>query len=476
MKKFIPYDLNQSVLLPNDLHAWLPPDHLVRFVVEVVGELDLAPIMESYTSSCGKPAYDPRMMLALLIYGYCTSVFSSRKLERATYESIAFRYLSGDQHPDHDTIAAFRERHLPVVKLLFIQVLKLCEKAGMVKLGHVAVDGTKIKAHAGKNKTFSHDHLVKRDAELKQQVEELLKKSQAADQADGQQNPEKFEDLPKELQRSQDRLQKIRDAKAALEAEAKERAAREVTAYDDRMAERAQKKADGKHVPGPPPNAPGKPEDAKPEPKAQGNTTDPDSRIMVNSGKSNGYVQAYNAQVVVDAEHQVIVATDFTTHGNDRLLLADMLAKVEENLGRKPEKASADAGYFSDKQINDARLSGIDLYVPPERHEIPPPPNDRNPPSPGASPPTQTPPSTPPSTPATPAAQRIALMRQKLQTHAGHMVYRMRKAIVEPVFGQIKHIRGFRQCSLRGRSKTSAEWTFIAITHNLLKLWRRRVA
>ncbi len=466
MKSFRAFDLNQSLLLPPDLRDWLPEGHLARFVGEVVGELDLSGILSSYEDGRGQAAYHPQMLSGLLIYGYCTGIFSSRRMERATYEDVAFRFLSGDQHPDHDTIAAFRERHLKSLKDLFLQVLRLCEKAGLVQLGHVALDGTKVKANASKHKAMSYDHMVKRERELAQQIEGLLAQAASIDATENQQYGagKRAEQLPQELARSQQRLAKIREAKSALEQEAHEAAAQKKAEVDATQAERAQREAEtGKGTRGRKPATPD-PETATPDPKAQRNFTDPESKIM-KDGATKGFEQAYNAQIVVDAAHQIIVAEDLTTQSNDKQQLAPMLEQVAVNLGRTPTAASADAGYYSDEQLIDPRLAGIDLHVPPDRqkHHQPPPPDD---PPDQPSPPTDTTP--PPDTPKT----RIENMRQKLKTSAGYAIYRMRKAIVEPVFGQTKQVRGFRRFSFRGHTKTRAEWSFICTTHNLLKLWR----
>jgi transposase len=471
MKCFRTFDLGQTLLLPPDLRDWLPEGHLARFVAEVVGELDLSAIFAGYEGDGrGQAAYHPQMMSGLLIYGYCVGIFSSRRIERATFEDVAFRYLSGDQHPDHDTISFFRERHLEALKGLFLQVLKLCEKAGLVKLGHVALDGTKVKANASKHKAMSYDHLCKREQELATQIASLLEQASSIDAAEDQQygKGKSAEQLPANLARSQQRLSKIREAKAALEAEARSAAERKKIEVEAALAERAQREAEtGTSIGGRKPEIPD-PATAKPEDRAQRNFTDPESKIM-KDGASKGFEQAYNAQIVVDDAHQIIVAEDLTVQANDKQQLAPMLAQVEANLGHKPTAASADAGYYADGQLIDPRLEGIDLHVPPDRQKHhQPPPDDLSPPG---DPPTPTPASPITSPPATPKA-RIADMRTKLKTAAGHGIYRMRKAIVEPVFGQIKQARGFRRFSFRGKTKTKAEWSLVCTTHNLLKLWR----
>jgi transposase len=464
MKCFRSFDLGQTLLLPPDLRDWLPEGHLARFVAEVIGEFDLSVIFAGYEGDGrGQAAYHPRMMVGLLIYGYSSGVFSSRRIERATFEDVAFRFLSGDQHPDHDTIAAFRERHLEALKELLMQVLKLCEKSGLVKLGHVALDGTKVKANASKHKAMSYDHMCKREQELAQQIAGLMAQASSTDAAEDLQygRGKTAEQLPAELARATQRLAKIREAKAALEQEARAAAEQRKAEVEAAVIERARREAEtGKGVGGPKPVTPD-PATATPEAKAQRNFTDPESKIM-KDGATKGFEQAYNAQIVVDEEHQIIVAEQLIAQTNDKQQLAPMLAQVEANLGRKPTVASADAGYYADSQFLDQRLEGIDLHVPPDRqrHNQPPPPGDPPPMTADAD---QSPP-----TPKT----RIADMRSKLKSAAGHAIYRMRKAIVEPVFGQIKQARGFRRFSFRGQTKTGAEWSFICTTHNLLKLWR----
>jgi len=467
MKCFRPFDLRQSLLLPPDLQDWLPEGHLARFVADVMGELDLSGIFAAYSGDGrGQAAYHPQMMAGLLLYGYCAGIFSSRRIERATFEDVAFRFLSGDQHPDHDTIAAFRERHLEALKGLFLQVLKLCEQAGLVTLGHVALDGTKVKANASKHKAMSYDYMCKREAELAEKIAGLMAQAASIDAAEDQQYGagKSAEQLPAELARADQRLSKLREAKAALEQAARAAAEAKKAEVEAALAARAQHEAEtGKSVRGPKPVVPD-PATAIPDAKDQRNFTDPESKIM-KDGATKGFEQAYNAQIVVDAERQIIVAHDLITQGNDKQQLAPMLAQVEANLGRKPTAASADAGYYSDEQLTDQRLAGIDLHVPPDRqkHNQPTPPDD--------PPPPPIPEADEARSPATPKT-RIAAMRAKLKTASGYAIYRMRKAIVEPVFGQTKQARGFRRFSFRGKAKTTAEWGLICTTHNLLKLWR----
>lgn len=475
-KRFRTCDLNQVLLLPPSLQDWLPEKHLARFVADLVDQLDLSPILATYARKDGRglAGYHPLMLVRLLLYGYCVGIASSRKIERATYEDVAFRYLAADQHPDHDTIATFRQTHLQSLAGLFTQALRMCEKAGLVKLGHVAIDGTKLKANASKHKAMSYDRMVEKEKQLREEVEKLL--AQAA-QTDAQEDAQygqgqRGDDLPAELTRRQSRLQKIAEAKAALEQEARERAEAEKAAVEARLEERRQQEqARGKKFGGRPPQVP-EPEQARPEAKAQRNFTDPDSRIMVD-GATKGFVQGYNAQAAVDSQAQIILAAEITQEANDKTQLLAMLEQVQRNVGKLPEHASADAGYFSQAALTDPKLEGVDLLVPPERQkhgtpheqagELPHP----APQAAKASPPEDA------SEPDTAAPQKSVAerMREKLRSAAGRAIYKMRKAVVEPVFGQIKQRRGFRGFLLRGLKKVSAEWKIICLGHNLLKLF-----
>ena len=455
-KTFLSYDVDQQLLLPPNLRDWLNEGHLALFLLDVVQSLDLSAIMESYKEGDGRgrPPYHPTMMVTLLIYAYCMGKPSSRKIERATYEDVGYRVLSGDRHPDHDSIADFRKRHLQALAGLFIQVLMLCEKAGLVKLGHVALDGTKVKANASKHKAMSYDRMCETEKRLEAEVKKLLETAQQADAAEDVQHGKgrRGDELPKELERRESRLTKIREAKTALEQEAKEKAKVRAEEARAKIAERDQKeKETGEKPRGPGPKVPD-PEQAKPEPKAQKNFTDPESRIM-KDGATKGFEQAYNAQAVVDAEAQIIVAAAVTQEANDKKQLVPMVEEVKENLGKMPDKVSADAGYFSESNVTDKRLADVELYVPPDRQKH------------GA-------PLEEASGPAPEGADVAEKMRHKLKTPEGREVYKMRKAVVEPVFGQIKEARGFRRFSFRGLAKVAAEWDLICLTHNLLKLFR----
>ncbi len=470
---FQPYEPDQALLFPPNLRDWLPSEHLAYFVLDVVRSLDLKDIYAYYDfedvkdaegrvvgrrakTSRGRPAYDPRMMTALLVYAYVTGTPSSRQIERRCQEDVAFRVLSANQKPDHDTIAEFRRIHLEALAGLFLQVLKLCEKAGLVKLGHVALDGTKVKANASKHKAMSYERMMETEKRLEEEVAKLLAKAQTVDAAEDEQygKDRRGDELPAELARRESRLAKIREAKAALEQEAKERAARDAEAARAKIEERRRKEEEtGKKIGGRPPEVPD-PEKAVPEPKAQRNFTDPESRIM-KDGATKGFEQAYNAQAVVDGEAQVIVAAAVTQETNDKRQLVPMLEKVEENVGRIPEKASADAGYFSEANVTDPKLQGIDLHVPPDRQKHGQAAEEVNGPAPQD-------------------AAVIDRMRHKLKTAEGRAVYKTRKQIVEPVFGQIKEARRFRRFSFRGLKKVAAEWNLICLTHNLLKLFRSK--
>ena len=455
-KTFRAYNLDQRLLLPPDMRQWLPEGHLALFLVDVVSQLDLSGIMKVYEDGDGRgqPPYHPVMMVTLLLYAYCTGKPSSRRIERATFEEVAYRVVAGDQHPDHDSIADFRQRHLPALARLFVQVLQLCEAAGLVKLGHVALDGTKVKANASKHKAMSYERMCAKEKELEAEVARWLEQAQQVDAAEDAEygKGRRGDELPAELARRETRLRKIREAKAALEAAARAQAEQVAAQAREKLAERARHEAEtGKKVGGRPPQVPD-PEQAQPAPTAQRNFTDPESRIM-KDGATKGFEQAYNAQAAVDSTAQIIVAAAVTQEANDKQQLQPMLEKVKENCGRLPDKASADAGYFNTEHLTDETLTTVDLHVPPDRQKH------------GAAPPTT-------AAPSAADTSVVAQMRQKLQTAAGQAVYKWRKAIVEPVFGQTKEVRGFRRFSFRGFIKVGAEWDLICLTHNLLKLWR----
>ena len=452
-KTFRAYSLDQHLLLPPDLREWLPEDDLAWFLSDTVDQLDLTDLMQSYElgDGRGQPPYHPAMMVKLLLYAYCVGVPSSRKIEQGTHRDVAFRVLAGDQHPDHDSIAEFRRRHLDRLAGLFLQVLRLCQAAGLVTLGQVALDGTKVQANASRHKAMSYARLEGTERRLEGEVRRLLDEADRVDAAeDAQYGPgRRGDELPAELARRETRLAAIRAAKAALEQQARARAERVADAARARVAAREQRVGSAK---GGVPQVPD-PEAARPQPGAQYNFTDPDSRIMVD-GATKSFVRGYNAQAAVTPT-QVVVACGLTQGAIDVQQLVPMLEQVERNVGQRPAVVMADAGYFSAANLTSAAVAGIDLYVPPDKQRR--------------------------DTPRLAATKqcRTAMaeaMRAKLATPHGRGVYARRKAIVEPVFGQIKAGRGFRRFSFRGRAKVAAEWRLICLTHNLLKLFRGRPA
>jgi transposase len=442
-KGFLPYSLDQRLLLPPDMRAWLADGHLALFVSDVVDALALSAIFASYVKDDdrGRAGYHPAMMVKLLVYGYAIGVTSSRKLEKKTTEDVAFRVLSGDQHPDHDSIASFRQRHLSELGGLFLQVLVLCQKAGLVKLGHIAIDGTKMGANASKHKAMSYGRMSDAETKLEEEVRKLLEEAERVDAAEDALHGKgkRGDELPEELRRRESRLKKIREAKAELEAEARARAEAQAAEAKKKLSERArQEEETGKKAGGRPPHVPD-PDQAKPEPKAQKNFTDPDSRIMPDGANKGSFVQGYNAQIAVDAHAQIIVAAEVTQTPNDKQQLEPMAESVKRNVGKLANVTSA--------------AMGTELLVPPARQK-----HGQNAPEPSAT-----------TEPAITTSER---MRSKIRSEAGQALYKMRKAIVEPVFGQIKAARGLRRFCVRGLENVRAEFLLIALTHNLLKLFR----
>jgi len=440
---FKEYNPDQMYLLPPSLKEWLPQNHLAYFVSDIVDQLDLSVIMKVYEegSRRGQPAYHPAMMVKLLLYAYCAGVPSSRKIEMKTYEDVAFRIVSADQHPDHDTIAEFRDRHLKALSQLFIQVLKLCRKAGLVKLGHVALDGTKVKANASKHKAMSYGRMCDREKELEREVEELLRKARRADEEEDKLygKGKGFDDLPDELKFRESRLKKIREAKEALEREAKEKS--EAGKADDDKPETKKRGRKPKHPRG------------VPKPNAQRNFTDPESRIMLDSA-TKGFVQGYNAQAAVDGKTQVIVAADVTDEANDKMQVEPMVGQLRDNLGTKPKELSADSGYYSEANVEFLKNGSISPLIPPDKRK-------------------HTAGDEPAPRGRVPGYLSVKeRMRRTLTTKLGKARYKLRKETVEPVFGQIKQGRGFRSFLLRGLEKVRGEWRLICATHNLLKLFR----
>jgi transposase len=437
-KSFRSDDLNQSLLLPPSLHDWLPENHLARFLVDVVNALDLDAIYASYSEKDGRgmSAYAPAMMVRVLLYGYATGVYSSRKIQLRTYEDVAFRFLSADEHPDHSTLAEFRKRHLNALAGLFTQALQLCAKAGLVKLGHVAIDGTKIKANASKHRAMSYARMSETEQRLKQEIDALLKQAEDTDAAEDELygKGKSGDELPDELSRRESRLKKLQQAKAELEEEAKEKAEQQRAEAEGKLAaRREQEQQTGKKPRGREPKVPA-PEHAQPEAKAQRNFTDGDSRIMPDGANKGSFVQGYNAQAAVDSTAQVIVAAEITQQSNDSRQLLPMLEQLEANMGRKPDAVSADAGYWSEANATDEKVAGIDLHIATGRMK-----HDQ----------TMATESGPPPDQATPKQA----MQHKLRTEAGRAIYTMRKAIVEPVFGQIKEVR------VASAASACAAWT-----------------
>jgi transposase len=440
-KHFRPWKIDQTQLLPPSIGDFVPEDHLARFVVWLVREsLDLRAITARYGSALGQPPFDPRLMVALLLYAYACGIYSSRRIARACRERTDFMMIVALDPPDFRTISDFRKRHLQALSRLFVQVLRLAETAGLVKLGHVALDGTKIKANASKHKAMSYAGMKKREAELQAEVDGWLAAAEAADAEEDKAfgTDKRGDELPDWVADKAKRLAKIREAKAALEAEAA--AAAEETRRIEAEKEK-QRQAEGRKRSGKRPRPPS----AEPDAKAQRNFTDPESRILKTK---DGFIQGWNAQAAVDGEAQVIVAHGLTSSTSDQDQLVALIDGIEKNLGRKPAEASADAGYCSEANLAALDVRGIKAYVATGRAKHP-----------------------------ADAKRRVGgeltqAMRRKLKRAGWRSRYRLRKQIVEPVFGQIKQARGFRQFLLRGIDKVRAEWAMICTAHNILKLAR----
>lgn len=442
---FIEWDRKTPFLLPPSIEDWLPEGHLARFVVEIVEQLDLSSLKESYAGRGSQP-HNPTMLIALLFYGYAVGVFSSRKLERSTYDSVAFRYIAVNSHPDHDTIANFRRRFLQELTGLFVQILLVARQMGVLKLGNVSLDGSKVKANASRHKALSYEHACKLEAQLKNEVAELLQKAEAADRAD---LPDGLS-IPEELQRREDRLGAIRNAKVEIERRAAERHDREQAAYREKMAERARKEQEtGKKPPGkqPQPPVPG------PTAKDQVNLTDEESRIMPTSG---GFAQCYNAQAGVDVTTKIIVAAHVTQEPNDKQQLEPTLAKMAalpKELGKVTGLIS-DSGYFSETNVKACESQGITPYIAVDREHHNQDPWDRF----------REPPALPEDTDA------VSRMRHRLKTAAGKATYALRKVTSEPVFGIIKAVMGFRSFQMRGIAVAEGEWNLVCMAWNIKRL------
>ena len=451
MKTFRPYQPDQTLLLPPSIEEWLPEGHLARFVREVVATLDLGAIEDAYAEGPGQPPYHPRLMVTLLLYAYSTGTYSSRRMAAKLVDDVAYRFLAAGNTPDFRTLSDFRKTHGPALNGLFVQVLQLCAEAGLVKLGRVAVDGTKVKANASKHKAMSYARMSEREAALQQQVAELLARAQATDEAEDAEYGEdrRGDELPEELQRAEGRLAKIRAAKAALEAQAREQGVKDAEAAQAGLAERERnEQANGRRVGGGQFKVPD-PEQAKPAPKAQRNFTDPESRIQKTA---DGFIQGYTGVLAVDETAQVIVAQHVTSRGPEVHELLPAVEMIERLLGECPGQLVADAGYWSEQNVERLEAKGIDAYLARGRMKH----NE---------------PTLPPPRGRIPAHLTVAeRMQRKLTTKAGHAVYARRKVIVEPVNGQIKQARGFRQFLRRGVERVGQEWSLVCTAHNLLKL------
>jgi len=451
-KQFRAWKIDEVQLLPPSVQDYVASDHLSRLIVSLVREsLDLSAIESSYGSGLGQPPFDPRLMTALLLHGYASGIYSSRRMARAAVERADFMMIVAGDPPDFRTISEFRRRHLKALSGLFVQVLRLAEKAGLVKLGHVALDGTKVKANASRHKAMSYERMKKREAEFKAEVDRWLEAAEAADhEEDKRYGERRGDELPDWVSDKQKRLEKIRQAKAELEAEA--RAAAEVESKARAEAQKQREAEGGKKTAPSAPLRAGKtaaPPKAEPAGKAQRNFTDPESRILKTK---DGFIQGYNGQAAVDGEHQIIVAQTLTNSSSDQAQLAPLLDGIRANLGRNPDELSADAGYCSAANLRTIQRRRIEGYVATGRQKH------------GTS-------SATTKKTAQPGSL-VARMTTRLKRAGYRSRYRLRKQIVEPVFGQIKQARGFRQFLLRGIDKVKAEWAIICTAHNLNKLAR----
>jgi transposase len=443
---FIPTDRNTIYLLPPSVQDWLPEDHLARFIVDIVAQLNIRSITDQYGGR-GSKAYHPRMLLSLLFYGYATGIFSSRKLEQATYDSVAFRFIAANNHPDHDTIAVFRKRFLHQLKPLFVQILIIAKEMGLLKVGKVSLDGTKIKANASKHRALSWGHACKIEKQLQAEVDELMRLAQKADSSE---IPDEM-NIPQELLRRQDRLEAIAEAKKKIEQRANERYSREVEEYEQKVAARkAKAKENGRKPQGRGP----KPPTAGPRDKDQVNITDEESRIMPSA---KGFKQAYNAQAAVDLDSMCIISAHVTQSPNDKQEVSptlEALDELPEQLG-KVDTLLADTGYFSESNVKECIEAEVAPLISTGRQKHNQPLQERF---------TQ-----PESLPDN--ADPVEKMKHRLKTPEGRQLYGKRKSTVEPVFGIIKHVMGFRQFLLRGYEAVSGEWTLVSIAWNLKRMF-----
>jgi transposase len=447
LSNFRTFDRETGFLLPPSVDDWLPERHLARFIVEVIDGLELSAMSRSYRGT-GSASYHPALLLGILVYGYATGVFSSRKLERATYDSVAFRFIAANDHPDHDTIATFRRRFLKEIEGLFVQVLALAREMGMLKLGTVALDGTKIHANASRHSALSYDHAGKIEAQLKAEVADLLARAEAADQADV---PDGMS-IPDELARRDKRLAKLAQARAKIEARAKERYEQEKAEHEAKLAARqAKAEATGKKPGGKPPQPPV--EGARPA--DQINLTDEESRIMPVAG--GGFDQCYNAQAVVAADSLLVIAAQVVAAPNDKQQIEPMLKRIEalpEDLGR-PDTLLADNGYFSEANVTLCEAAKIEPLIALGRQSHHPSLQKRF----AAAPPA-------PDNP-TP----LEAMAHRLETPVGKRLYALRKQTPEPVFGIIKSVMGFRQFLLRGLDNVQGEWSLVTMAWNMKRMF-----
>ena len=436
-KTFKSWGVDQLVLLPPSVHELVPAGHLAHFVRDLVREsLDLSAILKTYTEDRGVPPYDPTMMVALLLYAYCQGLYASRRIAKACEERVDVMAVTARQTPDFRTISDFRKRHLPALSGLFTQVLHLCQKAGLVSLGHVALDGTKIRANASKHKAMSYSRMQKAEPELAAEVARWLAEAETSDAREDKAYgiDRRGAELPDWVVNKQHRLEKIRAAKAALEADAQDNAEAKKR-KDDPPSDRPRRGRPATHPPGTPCD------------HAQRNFTDPDSRIMKTR---DGFIQGYNAQAAVDADHQVVVAQGLTNQASDAHQLEPLLAHIRSNTGRQARELSADAGYCSEQNLKALNRRHVRGYVATGRQRH------------GETSAT--------GSRKTVPRTRVHAMKIRLR-RAGHRSrYRLRKQVVEPVFGQIKQARGFRQFLLRGLSQVAGEWSFVCSAHNVLKL------
>ena len=444
MGRFIPFSREQRYVLPPSMHEWLPENHLACFIVEVVDQLDLTALTTRY-SGRGSQAYHPAVMLSLLVYGYATGVFSSRKIERATYDSVAFRFIAAELHPDHDTLANFRKTFLVELEDLFVQVLTLAQAMKLVRLGKIALDGTKIKANASKHKALSHGHIAKLEAQLRGEVQALLLKAAEVDEKEEDDGV----DLPGEMARREDRLKALEAAKAKISERAKARDAEAEAAYEEKKARREALKAAGKKPRGAEP----KPPETGPKDKDQINLTDEESRIMP---AGSGFVQGFNAQAAVDTETMLVMAAHVTQDVNDKRQLQpmlDQLEKLPDALG-SVTTVLADNGYFSRDNVESCAKRNVTPLIALGREAHHWPLEER----------------LSPDAPAPETDDAVALMAHQLKTGPGRAAYGRRKCTVEPVFGIVKQVLGFRQFSLRGLEAVAGEWKLVTMAYNLKRM------